>query len=241
MKKTLLLIGICFLTLSCVNAQWGNGEKVKGNGDMVTKSRSTETYDEINLVGSMNVQLVAGKEGTINIEAESNLHEYILTEVKNGVLRISTEDGYNLSPREDILITVPFESLEAVSLTGSGDIRTKDKINSSNMQVQVTGSGDIKLELEVTDLEGIITGSGDVKLKGSSRNFDCKVTGSGDFDAYELLAENVEAKVSGSGDIMVNAKNSLKASVSGSGDIVYKGNPEKQDFNSHGSGEVSSY
>ena len=241
MKKASLLIGICFLTLSCVNAQWGNGERIKGNGDMQTKSRSTESYDEIKLVGSMNVQLIAGPEGNINIEAESNLHEYILTEVKNGVLRISTEDGYNLSPKEEIMITVPFESLEAVSLTGSGDIWTRDRISGPDLEVQVTGSGDIKLHLEVKDLDGRITGSGDIKLKGKSQNFDCKVTGSGDFDAYELMAENVEARISGSGDIMVNAKNSLKASVSGSGDIVYKGNPEIQDFNSQGSGGVSSY
>lgn len=241
MKKSLLLICVCLLTLSCVNAQWGNNKRVKGNGDMVSETRNTDPYDEIKLVGSMDVQLVAGQEGKITVDAESNLQEYILTEVKNGALKISTKDGYNLAPKDEILITVPFESLEAVSVTGSGDMWTNDKITSSNLDIQVTGSGDMKLELEVEDLEGRITGSGDVKLKGKSKNFACKVTGSGDFNAYDLYAQNVEAKVSGSGDIMVNAKNSLKASVSGSGDITYKGNPEKQDFNSHGSGSVSSH
>ncbi|CAL66828.1 head GIN domain-containing protein [Christiangramia forsetii] len=240
MKKSILLFATSLLFMATACAQWG-GERVRGNGDVVTKDRNVGSYDGVQLVGSMNVELVSGSEGTLKIQAESNLQEYIKTEVKNGKLRISTEEGFNLNPKDDILITVPVENIEEVSVTGSGDIWTKDRLKSSNMKVQVTGSGDLKLDLEVKDLKGMVTGSGDVKLKGKSQNFECTVTGSGDFEAFELQAENVEAKVSGSGDIMVNASNSLKASVSGSGDIVYKGNPAKQDFKTHGSGSVTSH
>ena len=49
----------------------------------------------------------------------------------------------------------------------------------------------------------------------------------------------MEAVVSGSGDIQVTASQSLKARVSGSGDISYRGNPEKQDFKTSGSGDIS--
>jgi len=64
-------------------------------------------------------------------------------------------------------------------------------------------------------------------------------TGSGDFMAYNLKVARVEAAVMGSGDISVYASESLKARVSGSGDISYKGNPEKQDFKTAGSGAIS--
>lgn len=239
MKKSFLLLAVSIMFITTACAQWSS-ERVRGNGDVVTKTRNVGSYDGVKLVGSMNVQLVSGSEGKLTIEAESNLQEHILTEVKNGMLKISTEKGYNLSPKDDILITVPVESISEISVTGSGDIWTKDMLKSSNMKVQVTGSGDLVLDLEVKNLEGMVTGSGDITLKGRSQNFECTVTGSGDFEAYELQAENVEARVSGSGDIMVNASNSLKASVSGSGDIVYKGNPAKQDFKTHGSGSVSS-
>lgn len=240
MKKSILFLAAFLLILTTANAQWWSNEKIKGNGEMVTKTRSTGSYDAVQLVGSMNVELIAGSEGNIKVEAESNLQEYILTEVKNGTLKISTEKGVNLHPTEDIKITVPFESLEEVALTGSGDIWNKDVIKASNFKVQVTGSGDMTLNLDVRDLEGKITGSGDINLKGRSENFECSVTGSGDFEAYDLDAENVEAKVAGSGDIMVNAKQSLTARVSGSGDINYRGNPEKQDFKTFGSGSVTS-
>lgn len=241
MKKSFLILAASLLAITTINAQSWNKERVKGNGEMVTKNRSTGSYEGVQLVGSMDVVLVAGSEGNLQVEAESNLQEYIVTEVKNGTLKISTKENVNLRPTKDIKITVPIESIDHVSLTGSGDIWSTDVIKGKEFKVSVTGSGDMKLNLDVQDLEGKITGSGDISLEGKAKDFDCKITGSGDFKAYELKAENVEARVSGSGDVQVYASKSLDATVAGSGDITYKGNPEKQDFKTSGSGSVSSY
>ncbi|WP_026915057.1 head GIN domain-containing protein [Christiangramia portivictoriae] len=240
MKKALLLTALLLLAFTSAQAQWGS-KKVRGNGNMVTETRSTSDYEKIHVVGSMNVKLVSGSEGNIKVAAESNLQEYILTEVKNGTLKISTEKGVNLQTRKDLLITVPVESVNAISLTGSGDIWTQDSLSEEELSVSVTGSGDMVLDIKSKYLKGQVTGSGDIKIKGSSENFECNVTGSGDFDAFDLKAKHVEARVSGSGDVMVYAASSLKANVSGSGDIVYKGDPEKQNFKTNGSGKVSSY
>ncbi|MUP45474.1 DUF2807 domain-containing protein [Gramella sp. BOM4] len=240
MKKSILILAALFITVTTANAQWWRSEKVKGNRDMQTKSRTTDSYDEVKLVGSFNVELVSGKEGNLKIAAESNLQKYIVTEVKNGVLKITTEKGVNLNPTKEVKITVPFESLSRLSVTGSGEMWNRDVLKGSDLKVEVTGSGDMVLKLEVEDLEGIVTGSGDIELAGRSQYFDCTVTGSGDFKAYELEAQDVKASVAGSGDIRVHAKNSLKASVAGSGDINFKGSPEKQDFKTYGSGRVSS-
>ncbi|MDT0685805.1 head GIN domain-containing protein [Autumnicola psychrophila] len=243
MKIAILVLIALTLSFTSANAQWWGNDKIKGNGKVVTDNRSTPDYDEVQLVGFMNVELVAGTEGRLKVEAESNLQEYIITEVSGGILKISVEKGVQIDPSRgnEIKITVPFEDLEGVSLTGSGDIWTRDKIKASNFSSSVTGSGDMNLDLNVENLEGAITGSGDVNFKGTANTFKCKVTGSGDFEAYDLKARFVEATVSGSGDVMVNVSEKLTARVSGSGDISYKGNPEKEDFKTSGSGSVSSY
>ena len=99
----------------------------------------------------------------------------------------------------------------------------------------------IKLDILSKEVKSGITGSGDISLSGKTTSLECAVTGSGDFKAFNLSAESVEATISGSGDIEVNASKSLEAKVSGSGDIVYKGNPEKENFKTFGSGEISKY
>jgi len=242
MKKLTLIIAALFIASVPAQAQWwGSNETVKGNGEMTSENRNTGDYDEISLVGSMDVELVAGTEGNLIIEAESNLQEYITTEINGKTLKISVEKGYNLKPSRNngIKVTVPFKELEGVQVTGSGDLWNSDPIKARNFSTKVTGSGDIKLNLEVENLEGAVTGSGDTELRGKARNFDCKVTGSGDFKAYDLRAENVEATVMGSGDIQISVTKKLKAQVMGSGDIRYRGNPENQDFKTSGSGSIS--
>ena len=241
MKKTIILLGIILLANSNMNAQWWGGKKVSGNGNMVSDSRKTSDYDNILLVGSLDVQIISGKEGALKVEAESNLQEFIITEVKNGKLKISVKEGVSLDPSRNMIIkiTVPVETISELSLTGSGDIYNKGVLKSSDLKLNVVGSGDMVLNLDVQELSGAITGSGDVKLIGTTDSLTCKVTGSGDFMAFDLNAINVEAAVMGSGDIAVSANQSLKARVSGSGDISYRGNPEKQDFKTSGSGAIS--
>jgi len=111
MKKLLSLSLVVVFTASCT-AQWG--KRVKGNGNVTTIERSVGEYDAIGLSGWFDLELVAGEEGKIKLEGESNLLEYIKTEVKNGKLSIKVEKGYNLKPSswdDGIRIAVPIESI----------------------------------------------------------------------------------------------------------------------------------
>ncbi|MBT8239517.1 MAG: DUF2807 domain-containing protein [Croceitalea sp.] len=241
MKKVLTLSFI-ILTITTSCAQWG--KRIKGNGKVVTVERSVGTYDAVRLAGWFDVDLVAGKEGEITIMGEENLIEYIETEVKDGKLVIKVEKGVNLVSsnwKSGMLITVPIESVNDVSLSGSGDVVGKTMIKSDDFQTSISGSGDISLAIEAKNIKASISGSGDIELTGKTTDLVVSVSGSGDVKAYDLEAEFVEASVSGSADITVTANQSLKARVSGSGDITYKGNPKKIDTKTGGSGDISSY
>ncbi|MFS4493971.1 head GIN domain-containing protein [Maribacter sp. 2308TA10-17] len=239
MKKLLSLSLVLLFTASCT-AQWG--KKIKGNGNVTTIERSVGEYDAVGLAGWFDLDLVAGKEGEIKLEGESNLLEYIKTEVKNGKLSIKVEKGYNLKPSswdDGIRITVPVESINSVALSGSGDIVGKTTIKTDNFKTAMSGSGDITLDIEATSIDAAMSGSGDITLNGSTRDFEATISGSGDIKAYGLEADNVDATVSGSADIKVTANKMLKARVSGSGDISYRGNPDKVDTKASGSGDIS--
>lgn len=241
MKKLILLTGIFILSITTANAQWWSNQKVVGNKEVVKQTRSVNEYDRIAVTGMMEVQLVAGKEGKIDLEAEGNLMEYIETEVSGGLLKIGIKKGVNLQPSKNypIKLVVTFEDLDGLTLTGSGHIRNSDPITAREFKVSVTGSGNMNLDIKTDSFDGSLTGSGDVKLKGSTRDLKCKVTGSGDFLAFDFKAVNVTASVTGSGDIEVSVENELNANVSGSGDIKYKGDPTKESFKTSGSGKVT--
>lgn len=235
----MIVVSFLFAGLADMNAQWG--KKIKGNGNVTTKTVNTGDYDAIRGIGSMDIHLEKGTEGNISVTTDDNLHEYLEIEVKDNTLLVKTKKNVNIYTKNGIHVKVPFTDISEVALTGSGDIDTKDTIKADNLEVVITGSGDIELDVEARMVDAKVTGSGDMVLTGKTNDLAVKVTGSGDFRGFDLDAQNTEASVSGSGDIRVVAKRNLKARVHGSGDITYKGNPERRDTKTSGSGDISSF
>lgn len=236
MKKTIQLIvlsALCFTAIG--NAQ----SRIKGNGKIITEKRTTAGYEEINISGFFDVVLVSGTEGAISIEGEENILPHIKVEVEGNVLKISTEKNINIDTKKGIVLTIPFEQISTLALSGSGDIKTKNTIASPNFKVKLSGSGDITLDVKTTNFEVALSGSGDVVLTGNTDNFVSQTSGSGDVDALNLKAKKANVAISGSGDIKVNCTESLYARVSGSGDIEYKGDPQTKDTKVSSSGEIS--
>lgn len=223
--KHIILSILAIAFVGNAQAQWSN-KKVKGNGNMTKITRTTSDYDGIKCAGSFDFVLIAGTEGTITIEGESNLLEYIVTEVKNDKLMVKVEDNINLqsSNNKTIKITIPFKDISEVSLAGSGDLWNESIINATDFDVALAGSGDIKLHVKAQAIKGSVAGSGDLTLKGSTN---------------ELEANDTDVSVAGSGDAKVVSNETLKARVAGSGGIQYKGNPKKEDSKVAGSGSIS--
>ena len=242
MKNSIKLFISCSLLLTTISyGQWSSNQKIKGNGKVISEKRTTASYDGIAITGFFDVELVSGKEGNITIKGEENLLPYIKVEVVDKVLKISTEKNKYISTSKgsEIVIVVPFESIDQVSLTGSGDVVTKNSIKSKSFSAKLIGSGDMNLDVESNDFDVNLSGSGDMVLTGKTENFNSNLNGSGDIDAGDLKAKNAKITVSGSGDNSVFCSESLHARVSGSGDIEYKGDPKKKDTKVNGSGNIS--
>jgi len=234
MKKLILITAILITSFSFA-------QKVNGNGKVTTITRTTGDYEGIKCAGSFDYILVAGTEGTITLEGEENLLEYVITEVKGDNLIIKVKDKVNIrtSMNKTIKITIPFKDINSVSLAGSGDLWNEDKINATNFDVSLAGSGDVTLDISANFISSSLSGSGDLNLKGNTENLEVNVSGSGDFDGSKLESNHTDVSLAGSGDAVVVSHKSIKARVAGSGDIEYSGNPDKEDTKVVGSGSIS--
>ena len=233
MATSLLIVG-----LSEANAQ-GN-KFIKGSGNVVTKTVTTSDYDSVNIVGSMDVQLESGPEGSISVTTDDNLHDIVEISCVGKTLKIKLTNYVSFKSKEGIHIVVPFEDLDEVTLVGSGDVASKDTIKAASLDISLTGSGDMELPINSANVNAKITGSGDMDLSGTASTLEVKVVGSGDFEGSSLSSANTQAYVSGSGDISVEATSSIKARVNGSGTIKYTGNPNSNDKKVMGSGAIKS-
>ena len=90
LKKSILIAFIA-LTSQLIVAQSWNKSKIKGNGNVTTKTVSASDYDHIHVTGSMDVTLVHGDEGTITVKTDENLHEHLEISSNGNTLTISVK------------------------------------------------------------------------------------------------------------------------------------------------------
>jgi hypothetical protein len=235
MKSVLLLIlPVAVIVSSC---GYIGGKRVRGNGNVTTVTRNPGTFSGVASHGSFNVYVSSGPQ-SVKIEGDENLLELIETYVEGTTLTIQTRDGYWLKPKRDIKIFISSPNYSSIQSYGSGDIIGETPISdSTKMDLGVTGSANIRLEINAPVVDADITGSGDINLKGQTKSFKTEINGSGSVRAMDLKAEEAIVNIAGSGDAEVYASVKLKIDVAGSGDIRYKGNAQVSS-NIAGSGGV---
>lgn len=237
-QKILLTLSIFVLGGGFTYAQKYNNTSIKGNGIITTRTVETKQYDIIEVSGPIAVTLVKGKEGILEITAESNVQERVVAESDGTTLIISLKNNTSLSNTQQIKVSVPFKELSAISVRGSGSVKGADRIRASALSLFLSGSGEMELEVDADNLAAELSGSGEIELSGKVSYADLKSTGSGKVDCEDLVSENAEINISGSSDVKIVANKSLKGTIRGSGTILYGGNPASNNVEVRGSGKV---
>jgi hypothetical protein len=216
MKRNSIFILVPVFLFACVQMAPGQLKK---------EERKLEAFTSVDLSISANVYLTQDNTQKVVVEAsESDLKE-VVTEVKNGHLKIKTESWH--SHLRDVNVYISLANLEGIGLSGSGNIVADGEFKVGNLDLAISGSGNIKLpKLTAKKVDASISGSGDILIAGPGKaeSVEIHTSGSGDFDAENFEAEKAEVHISGSGNARVNTSGHLDAHVSGSGDVYYKGN-----------------
>ena len=234
MKRVIALVFLALLLINC-----SKGQVVVGSSNIISLEKQLSAYDRIEVLGSYDVIFTDGEVGKIKIKAPDNILPLIQTEVSDGLLRIDTgKSRYRV--KEPIIIYVPVDSrLKQVVIKGSADIYTEKSLETKALEVDVYGSGDVRLQVDVSSLALKIDGSGDIRVGGKTDNLSININGSGDVEVPNLKAEKAIININGSGDVSAYVTENVDISIAGSGDVTIKGNPKKIKRIINGSGRVS--
>lgn len=223
MKPTRLFISILLLlsiaTLSSCRKDW-NG--VRGDGPILTEDRIVSSFHgvEYHLEGDVNIRRVSTV--SVTFSSYGTYLPLVRTEVIGGKLIINSSKSLR---DNEITVDISMPSLDHLSLSGSGDIRTIDRFSDASLYVNLSGSGKVSYFGDVDDLRANISGSGMMDLDGTANDATMTMSGSGKIAAFGMITNNNSATISGSGNIETFVSNHLDATISGSGTIRYRGNP----------------
>ena len=247
----LLLTALLLINTGCDKAIL----PIRGNGVVTTETRDMSSFNRVDNEGAFDVYIIQDSVFDVTIEAESNLIGRIRTLMNGNTLEIDTKD--NLKPSRPMKLIIRTPDVNGISLSGSGIIdlgvivtdnldvslsgsgEIRGDIDAVNVSLSISGSGTSNLNLYCNDLETYISGSGDLYFNGIGNTALFNISGSGTVKAYNFELKECEAKISGSGDMYVNVSDQLNVNISGSGSVFYIGHPSIN-TNISGSGNVIS-
>ncbi len=190
------------------------------------ETRTVDTFTKLTFRVPGKLYLKQGSPQKVELEGPKDVLDEIETEVSGGKLVIGKEGkwmnwGWNDS-KDKISVYVTVKDIEAISVSGSGDIIGQGKFTTGDLQLNVSGSGFLQIEADASgNVEADVSGSGDVDFKGSCNNFDSDVSGSGKVVLSLAVSGVADFGVSGSGKIQAaGTAKEVKAGISGSGKVL---------------------
>ncbi len=235
--KNLKQVAVIILCLGITAFADGQFRKtVHGNGKVVSKERTPEKASGVRASSGIDIYLTQGNKPRLVVEADENLHEYIITEVSNGILNVYTDANIRDAEMKKVYVTL--EEINTIGASSAGDVVGETPVKTDDLKISASSAGDIKIEVYAESIDANISSSGNVTLSGEADFLEADMSSAGDLNAYNLKVREADVSVSSAGgaDILVTDK--LIARASSAGDINYKGDPKNVDAHSSSAGGI---
>jgi len=232
MKNTIIIILIIIvgfsITANIFNWNILGGMQLLGSGNVITKDVEVSDFNKISLSGMGNLILEQGGKEGLRIEAEDNIMDKIIIDLENDTLNIGFKKTLWITPlikpTADINYYVSLKEINGLRISGSGTA-TGETINTDNLDIAISGSGKINLNINANKITSRVSGSGNFNLSGKADSQKIEISGSGKYFGKELESKKADIRISGSGKTEINASEELDINVSGSGSVFYVGKP----------------
>lgn len=232
--KILLITAICLSITACIDGQ--PRRTVYGNNNVVKKERQAGNFSGIRVSSGIDVYLSQGDKESVFVEADENLHEYIITENKDGILNVYSQANIREAAMKRVYVTM--REIKSVTTSSAGDIIGEMPVRSEVLELSASSAGNIKLEVTAREVKVHISSSGDITLAGETEFLKASLSSAGDLNAYNFKVKEAYISASSAGDADVYVTDKLTARASSAGDINYMGNPEFIDANSSSAGSI---
>lgn len=167
MNKIIFAFFLALISTHIISAQ--DNEKIKGDRNVTIKQTYIDPFNSIVVGEDFTVEIIYNSKASVEIEADSNLHEYILFDVVGGVLTFKTTAKITSSKRMNIKVNYT-DGLENITVIENGEIRSLTSLELKNTTLKTTGSSRAYLNIKTDEFNYTASDKARVKLNVNATN-----------------------------------------------------------------------
>ena len=201
MKKILLLsvVVLGMLTSCSCHGLKVHYSKTDPHG---IQERDLKGFERIEQLGSLDVKYAQADSFSVRVEAPVKVLDDVETYVTGNklVVRMKGEGkllNLGVSDADGVTVFVTSPDFLGIELKGSGDFEANGLVDTDNLDITLSGSGDIRFDDIICDrvnvslvgsgdVDANVIGSGDITLSGNVKDYKYNVRGSGDMNISGL-------------------------------------------------------
>jgi hypothetical protein len=226
-KFLLVALVLALSTLACgiTFDGWDVGG-VEGSNVVETEERQVSGFNRVDMAGIGFLVIEFGDTEALTIEAESNIMDYIQTNVVGQELIIKLKEGRSYQPTEPIKYYLTVIELDELEVSGLGSVELPE-IEATDFFIEISGGGTIdidRLDAKLFELE--VEGLGNLTVdEGTVVRQDISISGGGNYQARRVESQDADVDISGLGNATLRVSDTLSVNISGGGSVEYYGNP----------------
>ena len=237
-KVNLQFLAILFITaiFSSCGTDMFNG--VVGNKNIVTIERTPQAdFTGIKVSTGIDLFISQGSANTITVKADENLHDLIITEVNDGILKIYTDKNIWKAQARKVYVTI--ENITFLRASSGSNVKSESVIKTNKISIDANSGARIKIEVAAESVQTETSSGSDIKIKGTTIYHKASASSGSSIDAYELKSTNASARASSGASINIYASINMDGRASSGGDVDFKGDPTTVNKESSSGGSVS--
>lgn len=206
------------------------------------QTRQVSGFHGISVSSGIDLQLTQKNVEEVQVEADSEDQDKIITKVEDGILKIYIREKswprliWNNKQRK---VFVSFKTLDQLQVSAGSDVNSQSVLKLDKLNLDVSSGSDVKLELDAKELRVESSSGSNVSLNGTADVIHAAASSGSDINAGALESKKCTANVSSGSNIKVNVTEELDANASSGGDITYSGNPKTKKVRESSGGDVN--
>lgn len=234
-KQLAIILFIATIFTSCGVDMFN---RIEGNRNVLVEERKPQdTFSSVKVSAGIDLYVSEENTNSITIEADENLHENIITEVENGVLKVYPKKYIHRAKAKKVYVTAAV--FNSISATSGSSVYSENTLNSKEISFSATSGADIKVRVNSESIETRTTSGSDIKISGITKNHASSATSGSSIDAFNLKSANVIANATSGANINVYASQKIEGNATSGADIDFKGNPKNVSRRTSSGGSVS--
>lgn len=180
MKKTGLILLLMITATPFLSAQ--SADKIKGDRNVTIKQTFIDEFHTIIVNGDLSIEVVYNSKPSVNIEADSNLHDVIITNVVDGVLTIT--ESTRITSKKKLNITVNYGSgLQSIETRGDGEIRSLTSMELGDVTLITADNSRAYLNINAKSFNYKSSGKSKTRLNLTAQNTKIELSDNSKLDA----------------------------------------------------------